>query len=90
MKLTYFATIFSIVILSCQYHRTKLEKALETAGNNRQELEKVLTHYTRLKDSLKLEAAKFLIENMPGHYTLQGDLIDSFRFISKHAQNAPF
>ena len=90
MKLTYFTIIFSIVIFSCRYHHPKLEKALETAGNNRQELEKVLTHYALLKDSLKLEAAKFLIENMPGHYTLRGDLIDSFRFISKDAQNARF
>ena len=45
----------------------QLEDALELAGNNRGELEKVLEHYE--KDSLKLEAAKFLIRNMPGHYS---------------------
>lgn len=90
MKLTYFTTIFSIVLFSCQHHHSKLKTALELAGNNRPELEKVLAHYTQSKDSLKLEAAKFLIENMPGHYTLRGDLIDSFRLVSKHVQNTCF
>ena len=44
-----------------------LEQALELAGPNRTELQKVLDHYAG--DSLKLEAAKFLIRNMPGHYS---------------------
>lgn len=44
-----------------------LEQALELAGSNRAELQKVLDHYAG--DSLKLEAAKFLIRNMPGHYS---------------------
>ena len=44
-----------------------LEHALELAGPNRSELQKVLDHYAG--DSLKLEAAKFLIRNMPGHYS---------------------
>lgn len=44
-----------------------LEEALSMAGKNRSELEKVLLHY---QDSAeKLEAAKFLIRNMPGHYS---------------------
>ena len=37
------------------------------AKENRGELEKALAFYE--KDSLKLEAAKFLIKNMPGHYS---------------------
>ena len=47
------------------------------AGENRQELEHVLWHYK--DDSLKLAAARFLIENMPYHfyeeefYALPGD-----------------
>lgn len=44
-----------------------LEEALEKAGNNRAELEQVLAHYAG--DSIKLEAAKFLIRNLPGHYS---------------------
>ncbi len=45
----------------------ELESALEFALDNRSELEKVLAHYA--DDSLKLKAAKYLIVNMPGHYS---------------------
>ncbi len=44
-----------------------VEKILEAAGDNRGELEKVLEHYINANDSLKLEAAYFLISNMQGH-----------------------
>lgn len=44
-----------------------LETALALAGSNRSELEAVLDHYAN--DSLKSEAARFLIENMPGHFS---------------------
>lgn len=47
-------------------HPDRLESALELAGDNRAELEQVLRHYA--DDSLKREAARFLIENMPYHY----------------------
>lgn len=39
--------------------------ALELTGDNRPELEKVLEHYK--SEPLKLQAAQFLIANMPGH-----------------------
>ena len=49
--------------------------ALDSAGSNRVELEKVLSHYSSAKDSLKLQASFFLIGNMEGHsyvtYALQ-------------------
>jgi hypothetical protein len=42
------------------------------AGDNRAELEKVLKRYSyNPADSLKLRAAEFLIENMPGKYSLE-------------------
>ncbi len=47
----------------------RLEAALQLSGDNRQELERVLAHYSSTDaDSLKLKAAIFLIENMPGHW----------------------
>lgn len=57
------------LILSCSMPKegAMLEYALRQAGSNRTELEKVLDYYA--DDSLKLEAAKFLISNMPGHYS---------------------
>ncbi len=45
----------------------RLEEALQFAGDNRAQLERVLTHYAG--DSLKLRAARYLVENMPGHYS---------------------
>lgn len=54
-----------------------LERALILAGSNRQELEFVLDHYAH--DSLALESAKFLIRNMPGHYSY-ADTITVGRF----------
>lgn len=45
----------------------RLEEALQFAGDNRAQLEQVLAHYAG--DSLKLQAARYLIENMPGHYS---------------------
>lgn len=61
--------IFILLLLSlaigCRDNR-RLDAALEFAGENRVELERVLEHY---RDSgLKYEAARFLIENMPGYY----------------------
>lgn len=43
----------------------RLEQALQWAGDNRDESEKVLTHYA--DDPEKLAAARFLIMNMPRH-----------------------
>ena len=63
--------LFLVIILySCHTSPTRLEQALQLAGDNKTELQKVLNHYAN--DSLKLKAAIFLIENMPGHYSLNG------------------
>lgn len=52
---------------------------MELAGDNRPELEKVLTHYsTDPADSLKLRAAEFLISNMPWHYSYGGEYYDGY------------
>ena len=60
-----------ICVTSCHCDRG-MKKALGLAGENKVELENVLAHYSRDKaDSLKLRAAVFLIENMPGHYTIE-------------------
>jgi len=56
-----------LVLLSCN-KRNFLDKALDKAGDNRKELEKVLNRYNQTpKDSLKYKAAVFLIENMCHH-----------------------
>lgn len=74
--LFYFLTL---LLISCHSSLEHLEEALVISGNNRPELEKVLHHYQQNEsDSLKLKAAIFLIENMPGHQSLGGPYIDKY------------
>ena len=54
-----------------------LQDALEQAGINRLELEKVLARYD-VEDSLKYRAACFLIENMPWYSYYEGELLDDY------------
>ena len=84
--------IFSFfIIVGCSACRPSvLESALERAGENRIELERVLRHYSEEdKDSLKWEAARFLIENMPGHLSIGGDSIGPYYAACRVVQNVP-
>jgi hypothetical protein len=56
-------------------YSNRLNYALCEAGNNKEELKKVLDYYR--EDSLKFDAACFLIENMPYHYTSEDVIVDS-------------
>jgi len=65
------------LFLGCK--KSKLEQALELAGKNRAELEKVLAHYGKNpNDQLKLKAAKFLIENMDSYYFNTSPELESY------------
>lgn len=81
MLLIRFLVLFSLTVVSCSrpsFEQKQLEHALDFAASNRGELEKVLQHYAH--DSLKLEAAKFLIRNMPHCYSWQqGGNMDSVK-----------
>lgn len=68
--------IFGLLLCSCT-HNKRLEFALDFAGENRAELEKVLEHYN--DSGLKLDAARFLIENMPHYYGYEGWQLDSMK-----------
>ncbi len=62
MFLARLLVLFSLVCISCahsSFEQKQLKHALDFATSNRLELEILLQHYTY--DSLKLEAAKFLI-----------------------------
>jgi len=62
--------LLSCLLSSCQSSGSdKLAYALEQAGENREELFKVLAHYKDQGDTLKYQAALYLIENMPYHYS---------------------
>ena len=70
--------VMCFLCFSCK--ETRLEQAFRLAGDNRSELEHVIEHYSKNeKDSLKLKAAIFLIENMPGHFTKYNMLLKACR-----------
>lgn len=81
MFLARLLVLFSLVCISCahsSFEQKQLKHALDFATSNRLELEILLQHYTY--DSLKLEAAKFLIRNMPHCYSYQqGGEMDSVK-----------
>ena len=53
-----------------------IASVLDSAGSNRSELEAVLDYYkTKDANRQKLQAAEFLIKNMPAHYSYAGDEI---------------
>lgn len=58
--------------MACVQPQKGQEQALKAAGNNRPQLEEVLSHYSREEDSLKRRAAEFLICHMPGNYGFYG------------------
>ena len=62
----FIATGLFCLVSSCGGRDRQVEEALSLSGNNRNELEAVLKHYEG--DGRKLEAARFLIGNMPGSY----------------------
>jgi len=72
--------LLSITQLSCSLgsgYPAEVKAVLEKAGDNKGELEKVLEHYKEQEDSVKYEAACFLIANMDGHCYAKFKLVDS-------------
>ena len=59
-----------LLYASCTEESRYLKYALKAAGENKKELKAVLHHYSMEdRDAEKLEAAKYLIINMPAHYS---------------------
>ncbi|MCK9414683.1 MAG: hypothetical protein M0Q53_20445 [Prolixibacteraceae bacterium] len=77
-----FIFLSSIIIGSCSDgdHERKFRSALEQAGTNKEELLKVIDHYKKdPADSMKLRAAYFIIENMPGHFSYDTSYLYKYR-----------
>ena len=64
--------LFVMVLIFLSSCDNRLNKALNEAENNQEELEKVLDYFKNDPETLKYSAARFLIENMPGHYSYSG------------------
>lgn len=70
---TFIWVMVMMVIMSGCVNQSRLDFALQEAGENRHEIQAVLDHYKN--DSLKYAAAVYLIEEMPYRYGLDGDEI---------------
>ncbi len=75
-----FSSIISLLLVSslcgCKGNAdAELERALDKAGRNRDNLERVLSYYNG--DPEKYAATRWLIVNLPGHYGYEGEQIDS-------------
>ena len=67
--------LLAILVTSCD---RELRFALDQSGDNRSVIEAVLKHYEDEGDDFKLEAAKFLIRNMPHNYGYEGEGIEKY------------
>lgn len=73
-----FAFLIIFFLSSCGSKDKELDKALNLAGDNRKELQFVIDHYSSPKDSLKLQAAQFLIKNMRNKYSLESKQLRAY------------
>ena len=69
------------MLFACGLQITDVEYALREAGENRGELEAVLSHYAKLDDRQKLEAAQYLIRYMPYHTSYDKGIEDYYHAI---------
>lgn len=77
-------------LFSCTSTEDKdVSSALELAGNNRAELQKVLDHYSKPEDSLKLRAAEYLIVNMAGKYTVTSAALEAYEDLIPRIAEVP-
>jgi hypothetical protein len=66
------------ILVACEGSPDRLEQSLKFSGDNRSELEKVLSHYKQQGDKQKLQAAEFLIANMLGKCSYEGDILEKY------------
>jgi hypothetical protein len=78
MPKLFVASLMFIFVSSCHHFDNRgLNQILEKAGDNKEELIKVINHYSGKGDSLKLKAAYFLIENIDGMKMLDTNSVKS-------------
>lgn len=79
MAIHVFMTVCFVLATSCSRENRLLNRALKAAGNNRHELEFVMDYYRNTdNDEQKLDAARFLISNMPAHYSYASEKMKEF------------
>ena len=92
-----YQTIDSVIILLVLLGATiffsswqeSTELTLSKAGKNKQELERILSHFEKDPDSLKLHAAEFLISKMQYYYSSDVQSDDNIRKLYSIAGRLP-
>lgn len=76
----------AVCCISCtNQQKLQIKNTLKQAETNAAALETVLRHYEEEDpDELKLEAARFLIANMNGHYSAQSNALERFQHKIHH------
>lgn len=78
MKSTQLYGINILLVIFFIFCRNPINQTLEIAEDNRIELEAVLKYYEEQGDKQKLNAAKFLIENMQYKFEYKGDILNKY------------
>ena len=78
-----FICLYLMMILSLLACDDSLDTTLEFAKGNRMELEKVLEHFQKDKNSLEYKSAVFLIKNMRYNYSYADKTMKSFDDVYK-------
>lgn len=82
--------IVLLLFASCSFKsESSLSTALDLAGNNRHEIQKVLDHYCAPGDSLKRRAAEYLIANMAGKYTVTSPALEAYEELLPEIAKVP-
>lgn len=90
MKTMVITLFLAILLYSCGRLPKHVRLILDSTGDNRAELEKVIDYYKASGNKEKLQAAYFLIGNMQNKYAMDGDdvrkydpIFDVFDFFTK-------
>lgn len=73
--------VLLIGVCSCSRYSPEVEKALEMAGKNREELVKVLEYYQKENNKEKIKASEFLISNLPYNYSYDTTNLNKYNSI---------
>lgn len=80
-----YTIIVVFLLFSCHQYSSKVREALDMAGDNKNELIKVLDHYKEEGKEEKLKAAEFLIENLPYNYAYDTTNLYKYRIVGNTA-----
>src|SRR5437016_3981941 len=75
----YFLLCVTILFIACNAVPNSVQQVLDRSENNKNELEKVIDHYRKQNNKLKLKAAYFLITNLPYHYHYEGKGVENYK-----------